>query len=778
MKNKRQNNKTGEVLNGYRIGKEIGRGGNGNVYEALNNVGETFAIKFLATKQINSRGIRNFDKKYKRFKDEIHVVKQHQSHIKGIVPIGDSYLPVNPSKDDRPWYAMPIAKPIKECADRLNSVSAIINCILDLSAVLIELHKLGIVHRDIKPENLYYYENNWSFGDFGLVEYPQKTNITEDGESVGPRDTIAPEMKRDAINADGKPADVYSLAKTLWILLTGITKSFDGQYSYKITEFSLDNLLKFSDDSPFYLGKPFVVTLHQLLEKSTSNNPLERPTAEEFHSTLVEWLNIKDDSSRRNILEWEFYIRHIIPTTLPTVISWNRPEDICYVLNTISQSNLNHMFIPSGGGNDLQGCSMSTEPGFVELKAGASIIKLKPKKLTLNTFSYSFIWNYFYLETFDVKDPFFKSQYPLADNEDEEMLKFLKRQSLKVEVIETSIGNYIQDNSLNNNINERALTLQLGGSFVFFAKRSPYNLNSSTYDARHNNYSAEEFRSYIQSNIDSLIYYEKNPDIYKKHILQEQKRKEELQRKERETFELKMKEFEILWQESLTSISFDKIPNEINLNSKAGYYLTISTSHNDSSYYLAADQSFVSYSESWFDKALSSDNRRKAFLFTNPDTVNLYIAQLKNHFSELYEYIKNSSSLYFEVMFRIEGFQMKRPSKVITRDALKLVIKDLNSEKNLAITCDGQVISLNRSDSRSYLRGFYPVCNIQSELEYIEEFSFEFENLYLSMLAGWVRYFRNGCSEIISDADLEVESDYEEKELLKELSNLLSIYFE
>jgi len=36
-----------------------------------------------------------------------------------------------------------------------------------------------------------------------------------------------PEMRRNPDKADGKCADVYSLAKTLWILLTKETKGFE-----------------------------------------------------------------------------------------------------------------------------------------------------------------------------------------------------------------------------------------------------------------------------------------------------------------------------------------------------------------------------------------------------------------------------------------------------------------------------------------------------------------------------------------------------------------------
>lgn len=288
---------------------------------------------------------RIFEKKYSRFKDEIHIVRQNQEDIKGIIPIIDIYLPEEPSSNSRPWYVIPLATPLKKCGERLSNVESKVSCIADLSEVLINLHSKDIVHRDIKPRNIYYFNNSWAFGDFGLVEYPEKTDLTEKGESVGPRNTIAPEMKRDAINSNGKPADIYSLAKTLWILLTDIQDGFDGQYSHKIQSFSLDNRIKKNS----YDGRLFTVTLHKLLESCTSNDPSARSDARAFYSTLLEWIKLNQNYKEQNIMEWEFFLREIIPFTLPEKISWTKPDDIQSILNIISHSNLNHMFFPSGG---------------------------------------------------------------------------------------------------------------------------------------------------------------------------------------------------------------------------------------------------------------------------------------------------------------------------------------------------------------------------------------------------------------------------------------------
>lgn len=54
--------------------------------------------------------------------------------------------------------------------------------------------------------------------------------------------TISPEMKRNPKEADGKKADVFSLAKTLWMFLTKDEKGFDGVYDYLDTNHSLRHI--------------------------------------------------------------------------------------------------------------------------------------------------------------------------------------------------------------------------------------------------------------------------------------------------------------------------------------------------------------------------------------------------------------------------------------------------------------------------------------------------------------------------------------------------------
>ncbi len=85
---------------------------------------------------------------------------------------------------------------------------------------LSKAHAAGIVHRDIKPANLYMWDKGPAISDFGLVDIPEGLDLTLNGRPLGPALFLPYEMLTDPANADPGPADVYSLAKTLWVLCT------------------------------------------------------------------------------------------------------------------------------------------------------------------------------------------------------------------------------------------------------------------------------------------------------------------------------------------------------------------------------------------------------------------------------------------------------------------------------------------------------------------------------------------------------------------------------
>jgi serine/threonine protein kinase len=459
-------------IKGMRLGKWrlvdfIDAGGNGEVWKAKDDQHNEYAIKILTKLK---------PKAYSRFYDEIKIVGIN-SDVVGILPIID-YLPKPEDGTVMVWYVMPLAIPFVEWIKDKSSEEIVI-AIISFAETLSILHKRDIHHRDIKPTNLFYLNSHYYIGDFGLVDYPTKEDLTLKGETVGPKWTMAPEMKRFAEKAKGGPADVYSLAKTLWILLTKEEKGFEGQY-----------VINSNIELKRYINTIYAKPLDDLLFKSTDNDPTKRPNMPQFADKLREWVELEKDYDKRNKDEWSRIQQQIFPSAIPQRVFWKNVSQVMSILNILGEiKNLNHTFFPDGGGLDLESARPSIEKGCIELKCNGLVQIVKPIRLIFESFAADPQWNYFRLET-GVLAP---------------KIKHKKRVFSYEPFTEISPGKYVEYSAWDNNefngkpLPEKArpVTRYLKGSFVIFCKRSFYNKNHSTYDGRHNKMTTDQFRKYI-----------------------------------------------------------------------------------------------------------------------------------------------------------------------------------------------------------------------------------------------------------------------------------------
>jgi len=196
------------------------------------------------------------------------------------------------------------------------------------------------------------------------------------------------------------------------------------------------------------------------------------------------------DFYQQNKLDWIAIQKRIFPHGIPKSSEWTDLEDIVKVINVIgSIDNSNHMFYPRSGGLDIKSAKLSHEYGCIEIDATLIDI-LKPKRLLFESFD-DLNWSYFRLETYELEPS------GVYDNEG----------AISEEVTELPDGRlidrvYWDEDEYNGEdlpFGTRVVTRYLNGSFVIFSKSSPYNLNSSTYDARHNKLTSEEFRTYIEN---------------------------------------------------------------------------------------------------------------------------------------------------------------------------------------------------------------------------------------------------------------------------------------
>jgi len=244
-----------------------------------------------------------------------------------------------------------------------------------------------------KPDNLFFLDGKYVLGDFGLVDFPEKNHVTQRGEEIGPKWTIAPEMRRNPENAQGGPADIYSLAKTLWILLKRKYKGFDGQYN----KTSIDSLG--TNVRGFYASR-----IGDLIHNCTDNDPEKRLSTEDFTKELEKSLKENKDYEAKTKKQWKDLILSIFPKRRISRAFWEG-EEILEILGNISaEKELTHILFPDGGGLDLLGVKKSSERGCIELNtAPQGIYIIKPKKLIFESFSADFQFDYFRLETEPLK---------------------------------------------------------------------------------------------------------------------------------------------------------------------------------------------------------------------------------------------------------------------------------------------------------------------------------------------------------------------------------------
>lgn len=316
--------------------------------------------------------------------------------------------------------------------------------------------------------------------DFGLVHFNKKTFKTPAGRRIGAKQTISPQMEKDAQSADKYKADVYSMAKTIWIILTGDDFSFGGQYIAN-SEIGLSRKLKCDK---------YLYPLDKLLAQCTDYTESTRPTAEEMKDKFEEWIQINANWGKENLMQWKEVQEQLFPTIIPAHAEWDNVEDIVAVLRLLGKyDSLNHMFFPDFGGLDLTGAAISYESGCVELICGELTYIVKPRKLFFEFINDEAKWSYFFLET--------EKLDPLTPD-------FCQQDDYTEEVYDISRAQYISTQKFDNlskadydRIKPRYICRYLKGSFVFFHKDSIYNKSVSKYRGEHDKISREEYHKAI-----------------------------------------------------------------------------------------------------------------------------------------------------------------------------------------------------------------------------------------------------------------------------------------
>jgi len=206
----------GERLGAYEIEREIGRGGMGVVYLALDTrLRRRVALKLIASDLAADPGFRA------RFEREARIAATlEHPHIVPVYEAG--------RLDGRLYIAMRhIAGADLGAVIRDEGPLAphrVARLVTQLGGALDAAHREGMVHRDVKPANALLTghgdEEHAFLTDFGLTrDAGSQSGLTHTGEWVGTVDYASPEQIR-GLQLDGR-SDVYALGCVVFHALTG-----------------------------------------------------------------------------------------------------------------------------------------------------------------------------------------------------------------------------------------------------------------------------------------------------------------------------------------------------------------------------------------------------------------------------------------------------------------------------------------------------------------------------------------------------------------------------
>lgn len=263
----------GDTFGPYRIVRLLGRGGMGEVYEAVSSDGRQLALKVL-------RERLRYDADRERFLRE-GVLAASVAHPNCIYVYGSEEI------DGVPVIAMELAPQgtLKQAIEQFGprTPKHAVREALQIVAGLEAAANAGILHRDVKPSNCFVAaDESIKVGDFGLSVSlnPGDGDIVWKPTFQGTPEFASPEQLR------GEPldvrADIYSVGATLFYLLTGYSP-FRERNIAKLIELKTTSATPSPTDWLPGLPEPLV----RLVGRCMSPDPNRRP---QTYAELIELL--------------------------------------------------------------------------------------------------------------------------------------------------------------------------------------------------------------------------------------------------------------------------------------------------------------------------------------------------------------------------------------------------------------------------------------------------------------------------------------------------------
>jgi serine/threonine protein kinase len=327
------------TLGDFRLGREIGRGGMGIVYEA-----EQLSLRRRVALKVLPFAATMDPRHLQRFHNEARAAAcLHHPNIVPVYAVGQERAvhfyamqlieghtlaamihqlrglgeqPATP--DEQPTTPhVPAADTAARAAaptERVPQGAAYFRRVAELAVQAAEAlehaHQLGIVHRDVKPANLMVdTRGNLWVTDFGLAQVQSDTRLTMTGDLVGTLRYMSPEQVLAKRVVMDHRADVYSLGATLYELLA-LRPAFAGTDRQEL----LRQIAFEEPRPPRRIKRAIPAELETIVLKAMEKNPADRyATAQALADDLRRYLMHEPIRARRSSLlrrAWKQARRH------------------------------------------------------------------------------------------------------------------------------------------------------------------------------------------------------------------------------------------------------------------------------------------------------------------------------------------------------------------------------------------------------------------------------------------------------------------------------------
>ena len=216
---------TGTIFAGrYQIIEELGKGGMGRVYRALDKkLNEEMALKLIRPE------VAPDEKTIERFSNELKLARKigHRN-------VGRMYELLEEKGTHFITMEYVAGEDLKSFIRRSRQIVAgtAVSIAKQICEGLAEAHRLGVIHRDLKPGNIMIdREGNAKIMDFGIARSLSADPITGAGVMIGTPQYMSPEQVEG--KAVDERSDIYSFGIILYEMLTGQVP-FDGGTPFSI----------------------------------------------------------------------------------------------------------------------------------------------------------------------------------------------------------------------------------------------------------------------------------------------------------------------------------------------------------------------------------------------------------------------------------------------------------------------------------------------------------------------------------------------------------------